>query len=64
MYVTKDRLTLDINNMNEQSLSALASEELIKMVLVLKDENEILKKSVDTNIAKGYEERLDFLERE
>ena len=36
-----DRLTLDINKMNEQSLSALASEELIKMVLVLKDENEI-----------------------
>ena len=33
------------------------------MVLVLKDENEILKKSVDTNIAKGYEERLEFLER-
>ena len=59
-----DRLTLDINNMNEQSLSAQPSEELIKMVLVLKDENEILKRSVDTNIAKGYEERLEFLERE
>ena len=34
------------------------------MVLVSKDENEILKNSVDTNIAKGYEERLEFLERE
>ena len=54
----------DINRMTEQSLSTLANEQIISLVLKLKDENDKLKKSADESIAKAYDERLEKLERE
>ena len=59
-----DQQHLDINNMNQETLSTLETDQLVRMVLFLKEENEVLKKSTEEVISKKYDERLEKLERE
>ena len=56
--------TFDVNNMNEDTLKALDNNQIIHLVLSLKEENEKLKNSVDLTVAKSYDDRLEKLERE
>lgn len=54
----------DINNMTQESLAELNSEQIVKLVLSLKDENDKLRSSAEEVIALKYEERLEKIERE
>ena len=54
----------DISNMNEESLSSLQSDQLVKIILALNKENENFKKTAEDIVAKRYDERLERLERE
>ena len=58
-----DQQHLDINNMNQETLSTLETDQLVRMVLFLKEENEVLKKSTEEVISNKYDERLEKLER-
>ena len=57
-------MSLDLNNLSQESLVALESPQLIQMVLVLHEENLKLKKSSEENASKNYDLRLETLERE
>ena len=54
----------NISNMNEESLSSLQSDQLVKIILALNKENENFKKTAEDIVAKRYDERLERLERE
>ena len=59
-----DRIDFDINNMTQASLASLQADQLITLVLALKEENEIFKQSAAKIAEKKYDERLVKLERE
>ena len=56
-------MSFDINNMNEQSLAVLGSEQLITLVLSLKEENERFRQISEDFISKKYDKRLESIER-
>ena len=53
-----------IGSMNEQSLQALQNEQLVTLVLALRDENEKLKNSAEKMISRKYNKRLERIEIE
>ena len=54
----------DINNMNEQSLQNLQNDQLVRLVIALRDQNAILKNSCEEAVSRKYDERLERIERE
>ena len=57
-------MSVDIENVTEESLAALNPEQLIRMVVVLHEENKKLQTNVNETVSKKYDERLERLERE
>ena len=53
-----------INNMTSESLSNMDPNQVIQLVLDLKKENDMLKKSCEEVLSKQYDERLEKIERE
>ena len=55
---------LDMNNMTEATLSSLHNDQLVKLVMALKEENDKFKLNSEETLSKKYDERLERLERE
>lgn len=54
----------DIKNVTPESLSTLHPDQVIQLAIMLKEENDKLRKSSEEAIIKKYDERLEKLERE
>jgi hypothetical protein len=54
----------DIHNMSAVSLAELDTQDIIKLVLALKEENKKLLADVNVGTAQKYDDRLEKLERE
>ena len=54
----------NIQEMTQESLSALESQQLVTIVMALKEENDTLKKNTDIIISNKYDERLERLQKE
>ena len=59
-----DLIDFDINNMTQASLATLQADQLISLVLALREENVIFKHSAAEIAEKKYDEILVKLERE
>ena len=58
------QVEFDIFNMNKESLAVLQPDQMITLVLALKEENEKFRRSSQEEMSKAYDERLEKVERE
>ena len=59
-----DADSFDINNITAETLAALNLQQIIRVALTLKEENQKLLVHANDDLAKKYDERLERLERE
>ena len=58
------QVEFDIFNMNKESLAVLQPDQMITLVLALREENEKFRRSSQEEMSKAYDERLEKVERE